>query len=57
MVIPPLTVIVDQLSHDCEKYGISYVNISKVRAIFGKLGMLGIIATLVIVRMSLPTNS
>ena len=30
-VIPPLTVILDQLAKDCENYGISYVDVSKVQ--------------------------
>ena len=30
IVIPPLTVILDQLSRDCEIYGITFVDLSKV---------------------------
>ena len=34
IVIPPLTVIIDQLSRDCEIYGISFVDLSKVIIVF-----------------------
>ena len=32
IVIPPLTVILDQLSRDCQFYGITYVDVSKVKS-------------------------
>ena len=31
IIIPPLTVIIEQMARDCEYYGISYVDLSKVR--------------------------
>ena len=30
-IIPPLTVILDQLVKDCEHFGLQYVDVSKVR--------------------------